>query len=134
VSAAKAKTIHDILVKLAQQTDGAIKALDNDTGTYGNFWKAGLICVATQLLVAFGVSMLVAAGVIGGAKGAESQTRKLFEVCHLRGLPILTFCNKMDRESRDTFDIIDEIQENLVIDVTPASRPIGMGRDFVGCY
>ena len=72
--------------------------------------------------------------VIDGAKGVESQTRKLFEVCRLRDLPILTFCNKMDRESRDTFEIIDEIQENLAIDVTPASWPIGVGRDFIGCY
>ncbi|MGB0959693.1 MAG: peptide chain release factor 3 [Halocynthiibacter sp.] len=72
--------------------------------------------------------------VIDGAKGVESQTQKLFEVCRLRDLPILTFCNKMDRESRDTFDIIDEIQENLAIDVTPASWPIGVGRDFIGCY
>ena len=72
--------------------------------------------------------------VIDGAKGVESQTRKLFEVCRLRDLPILTFCNKMDRESRDTFDIIDEIQENLAIDVTPASWPIGTGREFVGAY
>ncbi|MDG1936511.1 MAG: peptide chain release factor 3 [Paracoccaceae bacterium] len=72
--------------------------------------------------------------VIDGAKGIESQTRKLFEVCRLRDLPILTFCNKMDRESRDTFDIIDEIQENLAIDVTPASWPIGAGQDFMGCY
>ncbi len=72
--------------------------------------------------------------VIDGAKGVESQTRKLFEVCRLRDLPILTFCNKMDRESRDTFEIIDEIQENLAIDVTPASWPIGMGREFLGCY
>ena len=72
--------------------------------------------------------------VIDGAKGVESQTRKLFEVCRLRDLPILTFCNKMDRESRDTFEIIDEIQENLAIDVTPASWPIGMGREFIGAY
>ena len=72
--------------------------------------------------------------VIDGAKGVESQTQKLFEVCRLRDLPILTFCNKMDRESRDTFDIIDEIQEMLAIDVTPASWPIGVGRDFLGCY
>ncbi|TRD21521.1 peptide chain release factor 3 [Palleronia caenipelagi] len=72
--------------------------------------------------------------VIDGAKGVESQTQKLFEVCRLRDLPILTFCNKMDRESRDTFEIIDEIQENLAIDVTPASWPIGRGRDFLGCY
>ena len=72
--------------------------------------------------------------VIDGAKGVESQTQKLFEVCRLRDLPILTFCNKMDRESRDTFEIIDEIQENLAIDVTPASWPIGVGADFMGCY
>ncbi|MWD27563.1 peptide chain release factor 3 [Aquicoccus sp. SCR17] len=72
--------------------------------------------------------------VIDGAKGVESQTQKLFEVCRLRDLPILTFCNKMDRESRDTFEIIDEIQENLAIDVTPASWPIGVGRDFLGAY
>ena len=72
--------------------------------------------------------------VIDGAKGVESQTRKLFEVCRLRDLPILTFCNKMDREARDTFEIIDEIQENLAIDVSPASWPIGQGRDFLGCY
>ena len=72
--------------------------------------------------------------VVDGAKGIESQTRKLFEVCRLRDLPILTFCNKMDRESRDTFDIIDEIQESLAIDVTPASWPIGVGQDFMGCY
>jgi len=72
--------------------------------------------------------------VIDGAKGVESQTQKLFEVCRLRDLPILTFCNKMDRESRDTFEIIDEIQENLAIDVTPASWPIGVGREFIGCY
>ena len=72
--------------------------------------------------------------VIDGAKGVESQTQKLFEVCRLRDLPILTFCNKMDRESRDVFEIIDEIQENLAIDVTPASWPIGIGRDFIGCY
>ena len=53
--------------------------------------------------------------VIDGAKGIESQTKKLFEVCRLRDLPILTFCNKMDRESRDNFEIIDEIQETLTM-------------------
>ncbi len=72
--------------------------------------------------------------VIDGAKGVESQTQKLFEVCRMRDLPILTFCNKMDRESRDTFEIIDEIQEMLAIHVTPASWPIGVGREFIGCY
>ena len=72
--------------------------------------------------------------VIDGAKGVESQTKKLFEVCRLRDLPILTFCNKMDRESRDNFEIIDEIQELLTIDVTPMSWPVGSGSDFIGCY
>ncbi|MEM7547197.1 MAG: peptide chain release factor 3 [Pseudomonadota bacterium] len=72
--------------------------------------------------------------VIDGAKGVESQTRKLFEVCRLRDMPILTFCNKMDRESRDPFEIIDEIQEMLALDVSPVSWPIGMGRDFLGAY
>ena len=72
--------------------------------------------------------------VIDGAKGVESQTKKLFEVCRLRDLPIFTFCNKMDRESRDVFEIIDEIQDNLAIDVTPVSWPIGAGQDFIGCY
>jgi len=72
--------------------------------------------------------------VIDGAKGVESQTKKLFEVCRLRDLPILTFCNKMDRESRDNFEIIDEIQELLTIDVTPMSWPVGSGNDFLGCY
>ncbi|MDJ0626966.1 MAG: peptide chain release factor 3 [Rhodobacter sp.] len=72
--------------------------------------------------------------VIDGAKGVESQTQKLFEVCRMRDLPILTFCNKMDRESRDIFEIIDEIQEMLAIHVTPASWPIGVGQDFIGCY
>ena len=72
--------------------------------------------------------------VIDGAKGVESQTEKLFEVCRLRDLPIFTFCNKMDRESRDVFEISDEIQDNLAIDVTPVSWPIGSGQDFIGCY
>ncbi len=72
--------------------------------------------------------------VIDGAKGVESQTRKLFEVCRLRDLPIFTFCNKMDRESREVYDIIDEIQDTLAIDVTPVSWPIGIGQDFIGCY
>ena len=72
--------------------------------------------------------------VIDGAKGVESQTRKLFEICRLRDMPILTFCNKMDRDSRDIFEIIEEIQDNLAIDVVPLNWPIGSGRDFKGCY
>jgi peptide chain release factor 3 len=72
--------------------------------------------------------------VIDGAKGIEAQTRKLFEVCRLRDVPIMTFINKMDREARDPFDLMSEIEQSLALDVTPASWPIGMGRDFKGCY
>ncbi len=72
--------------------------------------------------------------VLDAAKGIEAQTRKLFEVCRLRDMPIVTFINKLDRESRDPFDILDEIEQALALDVTPASWPIGMGRDFLGCY
>jgi len=72
--------------------------------------------------------------VIDAAKGIEQQTRKLFEVCRLRDVPIVTFVNKMDRDSRDPFEILDEIECSLALDVTPASWPIGMGRDFHGCY
>ncbi len=72
--------------------------------------------------------------VIDAAKGIEAQTRKLFEVCRLRDVPIMTFINKMDREARDPFDLMSEIESTLALDVTPASWPIGMGRDFKGCY
>ena len=72
--------------------------------------------------------------VIDGAKGIETQTRKLFEVCRLRDVPIITFVNKMDREARDPFDLMSEIEDGLQIHVTPGSWPIGMGRDFLGCY
>src|SRR3546814_6284636 len=72
--------------------------------------------------------------VIDGAKGIEEQTRKLFEVCRLRDVPIITFVNKFDRESREPFDLIDEVEQTLALDATPASWPIGMGREFLGCY
>lgn len=72
--------------------------------------------------------------VIDAAKGIEAQTRKLFEVCRLRDVPIITFINKMDRETRDNFELLDEIEQTLALDVSPASWPIGMGRDFRGCY
>src|SRR5499426_1167964 len=70
--------------------------------------------------------------VIDAAKGIESQTRKLFEACRLRDVPIITFINKMDRESRDTFDLLDEIEKTLALDTTPMTWPIGRGRDFIG--
>ncbi|MEZ4367788.1 MAG: peptide chain release factor 3 [Kofleriaceae bacterium] len=72
--------------------------------------------------------------VIDAAKGIEAQTRKLFEVCRLRDVPIVTFINKMDREGRDPFELLDEISSILALDVTPASWPIGSGREFRGCY
>ena len=72
--------------------------------------------------------------IIDAAKGIENQTRKLFEVCRLRDVPIITFINKLDREVRDSFDLLDEIEQTLALDVTPASWPIGMGRHFHGCY
>ncbi len=72
--------------------------------------------------------------VIDAAKGIESQTRKLFEVCRMRDLPITTFVNKMDREGRDPFELMDEIADTLQLETTPASWPVGQGIDFKGCY
>ena len=72
--------------------------------------------------------------VIDAAKGIEDQTRKLFEVCRMRDVPIITFINKLDRESRDSFELLDQIEQDLQLDVSPASWPIGMGRSFHGCY
>jgi len=72
--------------------------------------------------------------VLDAAKGIETQTRKLFEVCRLRDVPIITFVNKLDREGREPFDLLDEVEQGLALTVTPASWPIGMGRNFLGCY
>src|SRR5438552_1351219 len=70
--------------------------------------------------------------VIDAAKGTAARTRKRFEVCRLRDIPIVTFINKMDRESRDPFDLLDEIEKTLALDTTPVNWPVGRGRDFVG--
>jgi peptide chain release factor 3 len=72
--------------------------------------------------------------VIDAAKGIEARTRKLFEVCRMRDIPIVTFINKMDREARDTFEILDEIEKTLALDVAPMTWPVGSGRDFKGAY
>jgi len=72
--------------------------------------------------------------VIDAAKGIEARTRKLFEVCRLRDIPIVTFINKMDRESRDPFELLDEIEKTLALDTAPMTWPIGRGRDFAGTY
>lgn len=65
--------------------------------------------------------------VIDAAKGIESQTRKLFEVCRLRDIPIITFINKVDREGRDPFALLDEIESTLALDASPMTWPVGMG-------
>ncbi len=72
--------------------------------------------------------------VIDAAKGIEPQTRKLFEVCRLRSVPIMTFVNKIDREGRDAFDLLDEIADQLQLDVAPMEWPVGMGGLFEGLY
>lgn len=72
--------------------------------------------------------------VIDAARGIEAQTRKLFEVCRLRDVPIITFINKMDREARDPFELLDEISDTLALDVSPVLWPAGMGVGFAGCY
>jgi peptide chain release factor 3 len=70
--------------------------------------------------------------VIDAAKGIEAQTRKLFEVCRLRDIPIITFINKIDREGQDPLSLIDEIASGLALDLTPFTWPIGLGSDFRG--
>ena len=72
--------------------------------------------------------------VIDVAKGVEEQTEKLVEVCRMRNIPMIIFINKMDREGKDAFGLLDEIEQKLSLRVTPLSFPIGMGYDFKGIY
>ncbi|PQJ73488.1 MULTISPECIES: peptide chain release factor 3 [Polaribacter] len=72
--------------------------------------------------------------VIDVAKGVEPQTEKLVEVCRMRSIPMLVFINKLDREGKDAFDLLDEVEQKLGLTVTPMSFPIGMGYDFKGIY
>ncbi len=72
--------------------------------------------------------------VIDAAKGIEARTRKLFEICRLRDIPILTFVNKMDRESRDPIDLLDEVANTLALDTTPLTWPVGRAGEFAGTY
>jgi len=72
--------------------------------------------------------------VIDAASGIEAQTLKLFEVCRLRSVPIITFINKVDREGRDPFELLDEVADKLALDVCPMSWPTGMGGQFEGVY
>ena len=72
--------------------------------------------------------------VVDVAKGVETQTRKLMEVCRMRNTPVIIFVNKLDREGRDPFDILDELEQELKIDVRPLSWPINIGAHFKGVY
>ena len=72
--------------------------------------------------------------VIDAARGIEAQTRKLFEVCRMRNVPIITFINKVDREGRAPFELLDEVADALALDVSPMSWPVGMGGQFEGIY
>ncbi|CDG34199.1 peptide chain release factor 3 [Parasaccharibacter sp. TMW2.1882] len=72
--------------------------------------------------------------VIDAAKGIEARTRKLFEICRLRDIPIVTFINKMDREAQDCFALLDEISSALALDVSPATWPVGRAAKFAGIY
>ncbi len=72
--------------------------------------------------------------VIDVAKGVEEQTEKLVEVCRMRNIPMIVFINKLDREGKDAFDLLDEVEQKLGLTVTPMSFPIGMGYDFKGIY
>ena len=72
--------------------------------------------------------------VIDVAKGVEEQTEKLVEVCRMRKIPIIVFINKLDREGKDAFDLLDEVEKKLGLTVTPLSFPIGMGLNFKGIY
>jgi peptide chain release factor 3 len=72
--------------------------------------------------------------VIDVAKGVEGQTEKLVEVCRMRNIPMLVFINKLDREGKDAFDLMDEVEQKLGLNVVPLTLPIGMGYNFKGIY
>ena len=72
--------------------------------------------------------------VVDSAKGVETQTRKLMNVCRMRNTPVIIFINKMDREGRDPFDLLDELEQELEIKVRPLSWPINQGAKFKGVY
>ncbi|MBR4580557.1 MAG: peptide chain release factor 3 [Lachnospiraceae bacterium] len=72
--------------------------------------------------------------VIDASKGVEAQTRKLFKVCGMRGIPIFTFINKLDRDANDTFELLDEIEKELGIETVPVNWPLGSGKSFRGVY
>ena len=71
---------------------------------------------------------------IDAVKGVEPQTIKLFQVCRMRGIPIVTFINKMDREGRDPLELLSKIEDVLGIPTSPATWPVGQGKAFLGVY
>ena len=83
-----------------------------------------------RTLMAAGAAVMV----IDASKGVENQTRKLFKVCVMRHIPIFTFINKMDRESRNPFDLLDQIEQELGIKTYPVNWPIGCGKEFKGVF
>ena len=72
--------------------------------------------------------------VVDVAKGVEEQTEKLVQVCRMRNIPMIVFINKLDREGKDAFDLLDEVEQKLGLTVVPLSLPIGMGSEFQGIY
>ena len=72
--------------------------------------------------------------VIDASRGVEAQTKKLFKVCRMRHVPIFTFINKLDRDARDTFELLEDIEQNLGIETCPMNWPIGSWKNFNGIY
>ena len=84
--------------------------------------------------IGIGTMIAGALQLIDVAKGVEPQTEKLVKVCRMRKTPIIVFINKMDREGKDAFDLLDEVEQKLNIKVRPLSWPIGMGKELKGVY
>ena len=100
---------------------GGWRALARDVGNYNMLYRT-LMAADSAVMV------------IDAAKGVEAQTKKLFKVCTMRGIPIFTFINKMDREARNPFDLLEEIEQVLGIETYPMNWPIGCGKAFKGVY
>ena len=108
-----------------EETEGAYKVNILDTPGHQDFAEDTF-----RTLTAVDSCIIV----VDGAKGVEAQTRKLMEVCRMRKTPVIAFINKMDREGKDPFDLLDELEEELQIKVRPLSWPINQGARFKGVY
>ena len=107
------------------ETEGAYKVNILDTPGHQDFAEDTF-----RTLTAVDSAIIV----VDSAKGVEAQTRKLMEVCRMRKTPVIIFINKMDREGKDPFDLLDELEEELQISVRPLSWPINQGAKFKGVY